>query len=108
MRDHEIAEMVRLNLAFFHANRTAEKKFGISIVQYHLLSIVRDYPGISLQSLSQKVGAHPSTLTQSIRRLEKKKALFVGQHPKDSRKKIISLTRIGLNFLKNFSLDVKK
>lgn len=102
MKQAEIANLVRANLAFFQLNRMAEKKLGLSIVQYHLLAVVKERPGLSSQLLAAEVGAHPSTLTQSIRRLEKKKALFVAPHPKDSRKKTISLTRVGLGLLMEF------
>ena len=46
---------------------------------------------------------HPSTLTQSLKRLLKKDAVFVGEDPKDSRKKIVSLSRKGCALLARFS-----
>ncbi len=98
----KIPDLVKANLKFHQLNRVAEKNFGISIVQYHLIKIVKDIPGISPQSLARELQTHPSTLTQSIRRLLRKKAVFIAPHPKDSRKKLISLTRVGLQLIRRF------
>ncbi len=102
MKRSEIANLVRANLAFFQMNRLAERKLGLSMVQYHLLVVVKDRPGLSSQQLAVEIGTHPSTLTQSIRRLLAKSALFVAPHPKDSRRKTISLTRVGLALIDRF------
>jgi DNA-binding MarR family transcriptional regulator len=72
-----------------------EQKAGISLAQWSVLIRLKDLPACSAQDLAQAVGVHPSTLTQSLKRLEKKGYIFVGKDPKDSRKKILSLTRSG-------------
>jgi len=84
-----------MSLAFHNLNKAVEAELGLSLVQYHLLFHLRDMPGISPQSLAKAVGMHASTLTQSLKRLGKKEFLFVGEDPRDSRKKIITLTRLG-------------
>lgn len=72
-----------------------EQKAGISLAQWSVLIRLKDLPACTAQELAQSVGVHPSTLTQSLKRLEKKGYLFIGKDPKDSRKKILSLTRAG-------------
>ncbi|MGK5088249.1 MarR family transcriptional regulator [Bdellovibrionota bacterium FG-2] len=95
MHPAEIRKLVEANLAFHSLNKAAEKQFGLSLVQYHLLVMLRDLPGCSPQELAEAVGMHPSTLTQSLKRLKRKEAAFIAIDPRDSRKKILSLTRKG-------------
>lgn len=90
-----IARLVRLSLAFHHLNKTAESRFGLSLVQYQLLQVLRDMPGCSPMHLAEASGLHASTLTQSLKRLERKRLLFAEEDPRDSRKKILGITRKG-------------
>ena len=106
--DDEVAQWVRMSLAFHNLNKGAETQFGISMVQYHLLSTLRDMPGCSPQALADSVGMHPSTLTQSLKRLRRKNAIYVAEDPKDSRKKILSMTRDGSELLETFSRGIGK
>jgi DNA-binding MarR family transcriptional regulator len=97
-----ISKLVRGNLVFHNLNRGAEHKLGLSLVQYHLLVTLKDMPGCSPQRLADGAGMHPSSLTPTLRRLLKKKALFVAEDPKDSRKKILSLSRRGHSMILRF------
>jgi DNA-binding MarR family transcriptional regulator len=81
-----------------------EQKASISLAQWSVLIRLKDLPACSAQDLAQAVGVHPSTLTQSLKRLEKKGYVFVGKDPKDSRKKILSLTRSGARRLEEARL----
>lgn len=101
--DAEISRWVRMSLAFHNLNKGAEGHLGLSLVQYYLLSVLRDMPGCSPQKLAAAVGMHPSSLTQSLKRLRKKKSLYVAEDPKDSRKKILSMTREGCELMEQFS-----
>lgn len=105
--DIEIARLVRMSLAFHNLNKGAETHLGLSLVQYYVLATVRDMPGCSPQDLAEAVGMHPSTLTQSLKRLQRKKVVFVAEDPKDSRKKIISMTREGREYLEHFTGGIK-
>lgn len=105
--NEELTKLVRMNLAFHNLNKGAENKLGLSLVQHHLLITLRDMPGCSPQALAEAAGMHPSTLTQSLKRLKKKNAIFVGEDPKDSRKKILSLTRIGHKLIVHFSHGIR-
>lgn len=104
--DLTIAHLVRMNLTFHNLNKSAELRLGLSLVQYYLLTILRDMPGCSPQNLADAAGMHPSTLTQSLKRLRRKQTVFVGEDPKDSRKKILSMTRNGCELLDHFSKGI--
>lgn len=91
--------LFQTGVAIQHLNKRSEKYLGLSLVQWCLLKILIDMPAASAQTLANAVGLHPSTLTQTLKRLEKKKLIFVTEDSFDSRKKLISLTRLGNNVL---------
>lgn len=107
MINFEISKMVKMNLAFHNLNKSAETILGLSLVQYHLLITLRDMPGCSPQKLAEAVGMHPSGLTQSLKRLQNKNAIFMAESPKDSRMKILSATRKGIDILDDFSNGIE-
>ena len=104
--DSEIAQLVKVNMAFHNLNKSAEGKLGLSLVQYYFLVTLRDMPGCSPQRLATAIGMHPSTMSQSLKRLVKKEAVFVGDDPKDARKKILCMTRAGNHLLIKFSRGI--
>jgi DNA-binding MarR family transcriptional regulator len=102
-----VSELVLMNLDFHNLNKAIEEKLGLSLVQYHLLRILKDKPGCTLQRLAQTVGMHPSTLTQSIKRFLKKKLIYVEEDPRDSRKKIVGITMQGNNIITKFEEKIE-
>ena len=104
----EIERLVRLSLAFHNLNKMVEAELGLSLVQYHCLAHIKNRPGISSQSLARAIGVHPSSLTSTIRRLGGRDLLFVGSDPKDSRKKMLSLTSVGKKMLDEFELHIEE
>lgn len=101
----EIGQMIKMNLKFHKLNREAEERCGLSLVQYYFLTTLRDLPGISPQMLAESMGSHPSTLTQTIKRLLKRNMIFMEDDPKDSRKKLLGLTVAGNKVLKTFEKE---
>jgi DNA-binding MarR family transcriptional regulator len=97
--DSIVCELIRVGVEIQRLNKFFEKELKLSLVQYGVLKHLVDMPAISAQELADLVGVHPSTLTQSIRRLKRKGYLFIDIDPLDSRKKIISITRNGKNSL---------
>jgi DNA-binding MarR family transcriptional regulator len=93
--DSPVYTLFQIGNAIHHLNRKYERETGLSLVQWHMLNRLKDLPATSPQALATVMGIHPSTLTQTMKRLEKKGLIFVGDNPKDSRKKIILLTRSG-------------
>ena len=92
-------DLFYVSLGVHHLSRTLERELGISFVQWYLLRHLVDLPAVSAQRLAGAVGLHPSTLTQSIKRLRKKNYLVIEGDPRDSRGKIIAITRHGRNAL---------
>lgn len=89
----------RLSMEIERMGQRIEEKCGISLAQWSVLIRLKDLPAITAQELAAAVGVHPSTLTQALKRLERKKFIFIGKDPKDARKKILSLTRLGADRL---------
>ena len=104
----EVGRLVRLNVVFHHLNQEAESQLGLSLVQYHLLSALKDMPGCSPQDLAQELGMHPSTVTQSLKRLDRKKTVFIAANPRDAPKKFLSLTRKGRDSLVRFRQGINQ
>lgn len=102
MKSGEIKKLVEANIRFVHLNKLAEKKLSLSLVQFHALSLLVEFPAISPQTLALKAGIHPSSLTQTLKRLEKKKLLFSVENPKDNRKKLLGITPRGKELLGAF------
>ena len=103
----EIERLVKVSLAFHNLNKLVESKLNLSLVQYHCLAQIRCQPGISSQALADAIGLHASSLTQTIKRLSKRKFVFVGEHPKDSRKKMLSLTAEGMRIIDSFESQIE-
>lgn len=104
----KVANLVKMSLAFHNLNKAVEAELGLSLVQYHLLFHLRDRPGVSPQSLAKLVGMHASTLTQSLKRLSKRELLFVSEDPRDSRKKMITLTSLRRDALDQFEVGIER
>lgn len=92
---HPLKSVFHVSLLLHNLNKEAERRTGLSIVQWSILKHVLEMPGTSAQELSDVLRLHPSTLSQSLKRLIRKELILVLEDPRDSRKKIISLTRNG-------------
>jgi DNA-binding MarR family transcriptional regulator len=103
----KIARLIQKNLEFHALNKSAELSLGVSLVQYHVLVTLREMPGCSPQQLAEAVGMHPSTLTQSLKRLHRKGVLFMADDPRDARRKILNITRQGQQMLVNAPKIIK-
>jgi DNA-binding MarR family transcriptional regulator len=102
-----LLSLFRIGISIHNMNKFSEKKFGLSLVQWCLLGELIDMPGASAWALSKAVGVHPSTLTQTLKRLEKKGYVFVDEHPQDSRKKLISITKKGKRTFEESTAEMK-
>jgi DNA-binding MarR family transcriptional regulator len=96
---HPLKSVFQVSLLLHNLNKEAERRVGVSIVQWTILKHLVEMPATSAQELSDAVKLHPSTLTQSLKRLLRKKLIFVSEDPRDSRKKVIVLTRMGKTIL---------
>lgn len=98
--------LIRIGISIHNFNKKAEEKVGLSLVQWCLLEQLIDMPGTSAYALSKSVGVHPSTLTQTLKRLEKKGFIFQAEDPRDSRKKIISITKSGKQAMERIATQI--
>lgn len=115
MQDNDLISLFQIGVSIQNLNKISEKEIGISLVQWCLLKKLVDMPASSALTLAKSVGVHPSTLTQTLKRLEKKKFIFIAEDPQDSRKKMITLTKVGHEALKkansqmaDWKFDLKK
>lgn len=106
--ENAVAKLIRMNLTFHNLNKMAEEELGLSLVQYHLLRTLRDMPGNAPQRVAHAAGMHPSTLTQSIKRLSRRGLIFVEEDPRDSRKKILGVTFEGSTAILKFEKGIDR
>ncbi len=97
--ENRLANLFHLGLSIQRLSHWVENEVGLSIGQWCFLKQLVNMPGASAQSLSAAVGVHPSTLSPLMKRLEERGLIFVGEDPRDSRKKRVVITRAGLNDL---------
>lgn len=96
----------RLGISIHNFNKRSEEKVGLSLVQWCLLEQLIDMPRTSAFALAKSLGIHPSTLTQTLKRLEKKGYIFQTEDPRDSRKKVISITKAGKLILERIATQM--
>ncbi len=94
-QSHPFYLVFQLGIQIQHLGQKLETETGISLTQWSILKQLIDHPASSALSLAHSVGVQPSTLTQALKRLEKKELIYLGKDPSDSRKKMLSLTRTG-------------
>lgn len=94
--------------AIHQLNQRAEKNFGLSLVQWNCLKRLVDLPASSADALAKALDLHPSSLTQTLKRLEKKNFLHLGDDPSDSRRRLISITREGKQALDRLSRGLER
>jgi DNA-binding MarR family transcriptional regulator len=105
---HPLRSVFHTSLLLHNLNKEAERRTGLSIVQWSILDHLIGMPATSAQELSEAAGIHPSTLSQALKRLLRKELIFVAEDPRDSRKKIISLTRQGKDALDRSSRPMQQ
>jgi DNA-binding MarR family transcriptional regulator len=99
---------MQISTSFQRLNKRVEEQIGLSIVQFHLLRTLKEHPGISSLELARATRLHPSTLTQSLRRLVRKGFVFIDKDPRDSRRTILTATRQGRNAIIKFTATFPK
>lgn len=89
-------------------NQEAERHAGLTLTQWSILRHLIARPSISARQLSEVLRLHPSTLTQALKRLTRKQLICVADDPRDSRRRVISLTREGKRTLERTEPAVRK
>jgi DNA-binding MarR family transcriptional regulator len=65
---------------------------GLTTTQFGLLAVVRARPGISIGDLAERQVMDPTTLTRTLRPLEKLGLIDIRPHPDDRRRRVITPT----------------
>lgn len=97
--EHSLLTLFQIGVSIQNFNKRLEKSLGLSLVQWCLLKRLIDMPATPAHALAKAVGVHPSTLTQTLKRLERKNYIFITDDSKDYRKKLIAITRSGKKIL---------
>lgn len=69
--------------------------YDLTVEQYHLLTNISRYSGMSQNELCRCVGKKPANITRILDRLEKKKWIERRVHPQDRRASMVFLTEEG-------------
>lgn len=107
-RENALLSLFRISNVVSLLNKRAEVRFGLSLTQWALLRELRDRPGCSPLALAEALRVAPGSLTQSLKRLARKGYLHIGDDPRDTRRKILALTRAGLRRLQAADLKVEE
>lgn len=103
-READAAAVVQTLRRLFKAIRIYSKGIqtatGLSGPQVWALAILFDEPGISLGTLSERMFAHPSTLSGVVERLVQRGAVRRDPDPQDRRGVCLSLTPEGRRLLR--------
>lgn len=105
--ENQLVSLFRIGISIHNLNKRSEKHSGLSLAQWCALRQLIDMPAVTAHSLAKAVGIHPSTLTQTLKRLEKKELIFISDDPRDSRRKLITITRSGKDALENTSSQMQ-
>lgn len=85
----------RLFKAIQEYSKAILRQTGLSAPQVWVLNILEDAPGLSLNELSERLFAHPSTVSGIIDRLEERGVVRRERDPADGRGVLLSLTPRG-------------
>jgi DNA-binding MarR family transcriptional regulator len=74
---------------------TQLEPFGLTITQYGLLGRIKALDGLSIGELAEKMLMDPTTLTRSLRPLQRRGLLVLAPDPRDKRSRSLHLTERG-------------
>ena len=98
-RSADVAEVVndlrRLFKAIHEYSKAILRKTGLSGPQLWALTVLDGTPALSLNALSERLFAHPSTVSGIVDRLEQRGAVRRAPDPEDGRGIRLSLTPVG-------------
>lgn len=108
MKEQNLLTIARIGTSIHNVNKVFEKEMGFSLVQWVVLKRLVDMPATSATSLAKSIGIHASSLTPTLRRLQGKKMVAVMIDPHDSRKRMVSLTKVGYDALLKVEKHIAK
>ncbi len=80
--------------------RSYHDKFGLSIIEWRIMAVLGEYPGISADEVSTKTQIEKSILSRAINVLRQRNLLNRKFHLTDRRRSILTLTATGIQVYK--------
>jgi len=85
----------RLEHALAQLSKRMERRLGITAPQRLIVRCVGRYPGITAGQLATTLHVDPGTVSAALRRLEARGLLERRRDPRDRRRVVLGLTRVG-------------
>jgi DNA-binding MarR family transcriptional regulator len=104
-RNTIIANLSKINRKvnqYIHENLQAKGIHGIVSSHGAILSLLFDKGSLTLTDISRAIDREKNTTTILVRKLEENGYVHRHEHPKDGRKKVITLTKKGLGIEESF------
>jgi len=99
MDDEKISELFINIIAKFYENDTKARTFGTDTELFHseihTLQYIMDHPGLHISGIARELDVTRGAVSQTVKRLERKKMIIKDCSPDDNKKKIIILTAKG-------------
>ncbi|WP_028295139.1 MarR family winged helix-turn-helix transcriptional regulator [Oceanobacter kriegii] len=77
------------------ASRLYREKFGVGIVEWRLLALLKVEPCISPNRMCQVIGLDKAAVSRSIKQMQQQQLVTVLEDPTDARKSLVELTDRG-------------
>lgn len=90
-----ISDLLSVSRVAHDLNLKHEQEQDLSLSQWLLMQHLIDMPAVSARSLAKALDVHPSSMTPVLKRLSAKKFIHISPDPRDTRRKLIVLTRAG-------------
>jgi DNA-binding MarR family transcriptional regulator len=99
MEFDRISELFINIIAKFYENNTKARTFGTDTELFHseihTLQYIMDHPGLHISGIARELGITRGAVSQTVKRLERKKMILKDSSPDDNKKKAITLTAKG-------------
>lgn len=93
MDDEKISELFINIVAKFYENDTKARTFGTDTELFHseihTLQYIMDHPGLHISGIARELGVTRGAVSQTVKRLERKKMIIKDCSPDDNKRKII-------------------
>lgn len=99
LSQHPFYLIFKVGVKIQHLGLKLEQEVDLSLTQWSILKRLLNQPASSAQALAEGVGIQPATLTQALKRLEKKGFIYLGKDSADSRRKVLAVARPGKDAL---------
>ena len=100
-----VRRLHQIHVAMFLDAMSSE---NVTAIQYGLLSILLDQPGLDQLSVAKELGIDRANVGDILKRLEQRRLLTRAVDPSDQRRRICLLTRKGIAFVHTYHDEMQK